>query len=365
MNASSISPDVPAWRKARRAELIARRMALPTEAQRRSDERITELLVHGFPLLRDLTLAFYWPFKGEVDPRVAVHRFRMGGARTALPVVVAKGAPLEFREWTPTTPTQPGVFGLPVPQSPRVAPDAVLMPPVGFDARGFRLGYGGGYFDRTLATLAPQPLKIGLARGLSRIDSIHPQPHDVPMDFVVTEAGIYEVADSGLRLVEELAQAEQLARKIRKQRFEMSEAELTAFLNTLLEAERAGARVVSAYLDEIALGPDARAALLQVQRDESHNSAVLIRLLRHVRAEPSKATGQFLQMALALRDDRARLEFLNRGQAWVARRIAATLPRISDTLIRDEMQAMHDSHVLNIGICDALLGGLGSEGRSA
>jgi 5,10-methenyltetrahydrofolate synthetase len=80
------------------------------------------------------------------------------------------------------------------------------MPPVGFDERGFRLGYGGGFFDRTLAHLAPQPLKIGLARGASRMETIHPQPHDIPMDFVITEEGIHEVGASGLRRLDDLAE---------------------------------------------------------------------------------------------------------------------------------------------------------------
>lgn len=135
----------------------------------------------------------------------------------------------------------------------------------------------------------------------------------------------------------------------------MSEAELTSFLNLLLEAERAGAKVVSAYLDDIALSPDMRARLLEIQRDESRNSAVLIRMLRHVRAEPSKATGEFLQTALATRGIRARLELLNRGQAWVARRIAAVLPFIADAIVRDEMKSMHDSHLANIGVCSRIL----------
>jgi 5-formyltetrahydrofolate cyclo-ligase len=358
MDGTITPPDVAAWRKEMRAQLIARRMAVPADEQRRADERITELVVHGFPMLRSLTLGFYWPFKGEVDPRVAIHRFREQGARTALPVVLGKGLPLEFREWKPGVETQPGVFGLPVPQSPRVVPDALLMPPVGFDARGYRLGYGGGYFDRTLASLRPQPLKIGIAREVSRIDTIHPQPHDVPMDFVITPIGIHEVTDSGLRLVEELAAADRRARKIREQRFVMSHEELASLLNTLLEAERAGAKVVSAYLDEMDLPADARARLIAVQRDEARNSAVLIGLLRGLHVEPSRATGPFLEAALAVKGRRARLEFLNRGQAWVGRRIAAALPRISDAGIRAEMQAMHDSHALNIGICDGILGTL-------
>jgi len=190
--------EVAAWRRQRRAELIALRNAIAPEARRIQDQRITELLLAGFPRLAGLTIGFYWPFNAEVDPRVAILRLRERGARVALPVVVAKDAPLEFREWTPDVATVPGVFGLPVPQSPKVVPDAVLMPPVGFDAAGYRLGYGGGYFDRTLAALAPQPLKIGLARETSRIDTIHPQAHDIPMDFVVTESGIFERTPRGL-----------------------------------------------------------------------------------------------------------------------------------------------------------------------
>ena len=192
--------DVAAWRKSRRAELIALRKALDEGTRRAEDARIAELLLAGFPMLAGMTIGFYWPFNGEVDPRVAVLRLRERGARAALPVVVEKNAPLEFREWTPGVATVPGVFGLPVPQSPRVVPDAVLMPPVGFDAAGYRLGYGGGYFDRTLAALSPQPLKIGVAREVSRIETIHPQPHDIPMDFVITPRGIHEVTREGLRL---------------------------------------------------------------------------------------------------------------------------------------------------------------------
>lgn len=209
--------DLAAWRKAQRAELIERRKSLPLDAQRDSDHRIGALLLEGFPLLEGLTLGFYWPFKGEVDPRVALLRLRERGTRAALPVVVAKGAPLEFREWHPGVESDPGVFGLPVPRTAKVLPDAVLMPPVGFDVQGYRLGYGGGYFDRTLASLSPRPLAIGIARELSRIETIHPQPWDVPMDFVVTEAAIHEVRPEGLRAID-AAEAGRLARALRERR---------------------------------------------------------------------------------------------------------------------------------------------------
>ena len=348
--------DVAAWRKSARARLIAAREAIPLATRRRDDDRIAQLLVLGFPQLREMAIGFCWPFKGEVDARIAVHRFRILGARTALPVVVSKGAPLEFRYWNADTPTEPGVFGLPVPQATAaVVPDVLLIPPVGFDALGYRLGYGGGFFDRTLAALTPQPLKIGLAREASRIDTIHPQPHDIPMDFVVTENGIHQVTTQGLRLVPELEEAARIAECICENRRALSTEDLADLLNTLLEAERAGAKVLNTYVDQLDLAPGARAELVRIQRDESRNCAILMELLRSLGRQASRATGDFLPRALAMKGTRPRLEFLNRGQYWVARRIAAALPRVDDAGVRAALRAMHDSHLANIGACESLI----------
>lgn len=188
-----------AWRRALRAELIARRAAIPAARHRAWSVAITQSLVEGFALLGSLRIGFYWPMQGEFDPRYAVRHWREAGAQVALPVVVRKQAPLQFRAWWPGVATSCGVLNLPVPEGTiEVVPQAVLMPPVGFDARGFRLGYGGGYFDRTLAAIIPQPLKIGVAFELSRIDTIHPQAYDIPMDFIITEAGIHVVGAGGL-----------------------------------------------------------------------------------------------------------------------------------------------------------------------
>jgi 5,10-methenyltetrahydrofolate synthetase len=219
MDSPEVPPeDVPAWRKAERARLLAQREAIPLEERREADASITSLLIEGFPLLSGLVVGFYWPIRGEVDPRVGVLRLRERGARAALPVVVEKKAPLQFREWWPGCVTRPGVFDLPVPvEGGIVVPDAVLVPPIGFSRLGYRLGYGGGYFDRTLAALAPRPLAIALAREASRIDTIHPQPHDIPMDFVVTENAIHHVSPSRLRPVEP-AEAAGIAEAIRASR---------------------------------------------------------------------------------------------------------------------------------------------------
>jgi 5-formyltetrahydrofolate cyclo-ligase len=144
---------------------------------------------------------------------------RSPGSRSALPVVVEKKKPLEFREWWPGAPTTPGVFDLPIPQGTEIMrPHALLVPPVGFDAQGYRLGYGGGYFDRTLAALAPQPLKIAVAFEVSRIPTIHPQPYDIPMDFVVTENGIAQVAAGRLVAMNDLTQVRSIAEQLLRER---------------------------------------------------------------------------------------------------------------------------------------------------
>jgi hypothetical protein len=129
--------------------------------------------------------------------------------------LIQKGAQLQFREWWPGVGTSKGVFDLPVPVGTDiVTPQALLIPPIGFDLGGYRLGYGGGYFDRTLAALAAQPLKIGVAFELSRMPSIQPQPHDIPMDFIVTEKGIHIVGPAGLELATDRTKVAALAKAI-------------------------------------------------------------------------------------------------------------------------------------------------------
>ena len=93
----------------------------------------------------------------------------------------------------------PGPLGIPAPvDTDVVVPDAAFVPLVGFDGAGYRLGYGGGYFDRTLAAAASRPLSIGVGTEAARLPTIHPQPHDIAMDFIVTEAGVHAVVDGAL-----------------------------------------------------------------------------------------------------------------------------------------------------------------------
>lgn len=121
------------------------------------------------------------------------------GREVALPVVVGPGLPLEFRRWTRATPMASGVYDIPYPaEGEGVRPGALLVPLVGFDEGGFRLGYGGGFYDRTLASEPAKPLAIGVGFELSRLATIFPLPHDIPMDYIVTEKALYRPGPGGL-----------------------------------------------------------------------------------------------------------------------------------------------------------------------
>jgi nitronate monooxygenase len=135
----------------------------------------------------------------------------------------------------------------------------------------------------------------------------------------------------------------------------MPREEFARLLNLLLEAERAGARLLAAYLDELPPGTGAWAGLDAVQRDEARNCAVLIHYLLEAGVTPSMATGDFYRKGLEMRSWRERLEFLNRGQLWVAKRIGAALLRIPPSAGKRALQAMHESHLANIALCEQLL----------
>lgn len=180
------------WRKRTREALVAQRMALDSATLGAARLAIEALLESHFPDLARGTVAFCWPIRNEFDPRHLVARLRARGAVSALPVVVAARQPLIFRAWHPGVAMAIGALDIPYPaEGPALHPDAVLLPMNGFDRAGFRLGYGAGYFDRTLAALPAKPRVIGIAYAFAELPTIHPQPHDIPMDFVVTERAAY------------------------------------------------------------------------------------------------------------------------------------------------------------------------------
>lgn len=182
--------EIQSWRRETRARLLSRRQALRRPDRERVQGIVADLLLRHVPELRDACIGFCWPFRGEIDLRGLVGDCIAAGATAALPVVVERACPLEYWTWAPHAKLERGVWGIPVPAERRVArPTIVLAPLVGFDSTGYRLGYGGGYHDRTLANLEPRPLVIGVGYELTRLDTIYPQPHDVAMDAIATEAG--------------------------------------------------------------------------------------------------------------------------------------------------------------------------------
>ena len=187
-----------AWRLELRRQAIARRMALSSDECVQRSVAICRHLHHHFPQLAERRVGFCWPMKNEPDlrPLLEAWRCRNSGTFAALlPVVVAADTALAFRAWTPETPTVEDRYGIPTPLAGDfLQPEALLIPLVAFDASGYRLGYGGGFFDRTLSALRPRPLCVGVGFELSRVDSIRPEPHDERLDAVVTEAGMFACA---------------------------------------------------------------------------------------------------------------------------------------------------------------------------
>ena len=193
-----------AWRKTERERLIAARVAIAPSVLDSWRRRMDITLERSFPGLARCRLAFCWPIKGEYDARHLARTLRSRGALTALPVVVAPRSPLIFREWHPGVDMVEGVLNIPYPvNSPEIIPQAVLLPMNGWDPKGYRLGYGGGFFDRTLASIEKRPLTIGVTYELAKLDTIHPQSWDIPMDYVVTERGVYRRDDGGLAFLGE------------------------------------------------------------------------------------------------------------------------------------------------------------------
>lgn len=188
--------DVARWRKAERARLRAARQTLSVAERKAAGDALAAhlraLLRERFHGARGHVFSAYWPIKGEPDLRPLMTELHEAGVMVALPLVETKAAPLVFRRWTPATRMVRGDWNIPVPppEAPAVTPDITLAPLVGWDGDGYRLGYGGGYFDRTLAALSPRPFSIGVGFQSARLPTIYPQPHDIPLDVILTEAGV-------------------------------------------------------------------------------------------------------------------------------------------------------------------------------
>lgn len=191
------APDHANLRATLRRQKTFARLALPA-AQREAADRHIRGLLETFLLARPPgVLAFCWPIRAEVDCRPLAQRLLEAGWQAVMPTVVEMDTPMVFRRWEPNCAMSTDPYGIPVPAGTATRPpDVVLLPLVAFDADGYRLGYGGGYFDRTLAVSTPRPLTIGVGYELAAVPTIHPEPHDIPLDWIATEAGLRRPASA-------------------------------------------------------------------------------------------------------------------------------------------------------------------------
>ena len=170
-----------------RKRLLDLRRSTGAEQRQQWDQQISERLIQWCRQERPASLGIYWPIQAEPDLRDSYPQLREMGIHLALPLVISKLQPLVFLQWEPGAPMSKDEYGIPVPQQRerQIQPEVLLIPCVGFNENNYRLGYGGGYYDRTLA-VAPRPLAIGIAHHQAQ-STFAAESHDVPMDLIFTE----------------------------------------------------------------------------------------------------------------------------------------------------------------------------------
>jgi 5-formyltetrahydrofolate cyclo-ligase len=179
-----------------RREAIARRDALPAEARQAAAEAIA---ARAFPLAitPGAIVSGFMPLKSEINPLPLMRKLAGQGARLALPVVIGRGKPLIMREWTFGEPLSAGVWGIrePEPEAAEVEPDILLVPLLAFDRAGYRIGYGGGYYDRTIARLRAHKavIAVGLAYAAQEVSAVPATPRDARLDLVLTEREVIDL----------------------------------------------------------------------------------------------------------------------------------------------------------------------------
>ncbi|MEY4283962.1 MAG: hypothetical protein RL111_637 [Pseudomonadota bacterium] len=183
-------------KSATRQALLETRLNMPDRYARVEDlQRVMRIWLFG---RSDTVIGAYWPIKGEFDPLPALHRWKEDGEllddplrrRIGLTVVNKLHKTLTFHVWYPGCPMEEDAYGIPKPKDTEpVVPTLLFVPCVGYGPGGYRLGYGGGFYDRTLATLQPKPFTVGLGFGHGFLPDLMPEPHDVPLDAILNEYG--------------------------------------------------------------------------------------------------------------------------------------------------------------------------------
>jgi 5-formyltetrahydrofolate cyclo-ligase len=186
-----------AQKKTLRKLLVEQRLNLPDRLQRGELlQRVMRIWLFG---RTDVVIGAYWPIKGEFDPLPALHRWKEDGElverpqlrRIGLPVVNRQHKTMTFHAWYPGCPMEEDAYGIPKPKDTElVVPTLLFVPCVGYGTGGYRLGYGGGFYDRMLASLEPKPVTVGLGFAQGFVDDLEPEPHDVPLDAILNDNGV-------------------------------------------------------------------------------------------------------------------------------------------------------------------------------
>lgn len=191
MHTSLGQEEILAFRTTLRRRCLEAREALGAAEHALLSARLERNLSAELQQHRPGRIAFCWPYRAEFDARALVESLLAEGWTACLPVVGDEVGPMSFRAWTPDATMQADRHGIQTPaEGAEVLPDLILLPFNAIDACGYRLGYGAGYFDRTLAVLQPRPYVIGVGFSLGVVASVCPQAHDIPVDCRVTETGI-------------------------------------------------------------------------------------------------------------------------------------------------------------------------------
>lgn len=175
-----------------RRQLQAERQAMSDRHQR--SVHLQEVLRVWLLSRRESTIGAYWPIKGEFDALPALYRWSEADAkrRIGLPVIDRDTRQLKFHVWFPGCPMEMDAYDIPKPKDTEAFdPQLLLVPLVGFGPQGVRLGYGGGFYDRTLAALSPRPVTVGVGYAHGHVPWLEPEPHDVPLDCILTEDGVF------------------------------------------------------------------------------------------------------------------------------------------------------------------------------
>ena len=179
--------DKPTLRK----QLQAERLAMADRHQR--SVHLQEVLRVWLVSRSERSIGAYWPIKGEFDALPALFRWSEaeGPRRIGLPVINRDTKQLRFHVWYPGCPMEEDAYGIPKPKDTEIiVPTLLFVPCVGYGAGGFRLGYGGGFYDRTLAELQPLPFTVGLGYTHGYLDEFEPEQHDMPLNAILNDNGV-------------------------------------------------------------------------------------------------------------------------------------------------------------------------------